>query len=56
MGMPVDKFTDLAYEGLVSGKDQVTIGGFGDPKQFNELVEKRRELFDKLSDMIKSHS
>ena len=56
MGMPLDKFTDLAYEGLASGKDHINVGGIGDAKQFNEMVEKRREVFDGLSVMIRSHS
>jgi hypothetical protein len=55
LGMPVDKFIDEAYKGLVSGNDQIIIGAVGPADVFNEIVDKRREAFDNLTKMMRSH-
>ena len=53
LGMPVDKFTDAAYEGLASGKDQIVIGAIGPAETFNEIVDKRRLAFENLSKLMR---
>ena len=50
MGMPLDQFTDQAFTGLFSGKDQIIIGGIG--PNFTEIVDKRRRAFDFLTQMM----
>lgn len=61
MGMPVGAFTDQAYAGLVSGKDEVHVGGMGIPGTpeaakvtglMEEIVEKRREGFQVFSEFM----
>ena len=47
LGMPLAAFTDEAYKGLTSGKDQIVIGAMVDV--FPEIVEKRRAGFDELA-------
>ena len=39
MGMPVGMFTDKAWEGLVSGSDQVVIGAIEPEETFREIVD-----------------
>jgi hypothetical protein len=53
LGMPLDKFTNEAFAGLVSGKDQIIIGSIGPADVFNEIVDKRRTAFENLSKMMK---
>jgi short-subunit dehydrogenase involved in D-alanine esterification of teichoic acids len=57
MGMPVDVFADLAYQGLAAGKDQVVIGTlFGQPEgTLESLINKRRTAFDALAVMMRKH-
>ena len=45
MGMPLDKFTDEAYQGLASLKDTVVVGGLGPGPTFHEILDKKNELF-----------
>ena len=54
--MPLDKFCDEAYDGLVSGKDQVVVGSIGPADTFMEIVNKRRTAFESLANLIRSHS
>lgn len=51
-GMPVDAFTEEAYQGIFSGKDQIIIGSIGPADTFNEIVDKRRTAFEDLSKLI----
>ena len=53
MGMPLEKFTDDAYQGLASGKDTVFVGGIGPGPTFHEAVEKRSEVFMWLAKMMR---
>jgi short-subunit dehydrogenase involved in D-alanine esterification of teichoic acids len=57
MGMPVENFADLAYQGLAAGKDQVVIGTlFGQPEgTLESLISKRRTAFDALAEMMRKH-
>jgi hypothetical protein len=58
--MPLDVFTNQAYTGLISGKDQVVIGTVGPPtpsnpitaEKLNEIIDKRRWAFDTLCDFM----
>jgi hypothetical protein len=54
-GMPIDAFTDLAYKGIVSGKDQIIIGSIGPVDTFNEIVDKRRTAFEDMAKLIRAH-
>ncbi|OQU98473.1 hypothetical protein CLAIMM_04258 [Cladophialophora immunda] len=51
MGMPVDKFIEAAFEGLASGSDQIVIGAVGSAEIFNDIIAKRRTLFENLVKM-----
>ena len=53
MGMPVDGFVNQALEGIVAGKDQVNIGAVGEPEAFNEVVDKRRGIFEALTQRMR---
>jgi len=43
MGMPLDQFTDEAYEGLASGKEEVTVGST--TEWYNRFEPERQKLF-----------
>lgn len=58
MGMPLEEFSETAYQELNSGKDTIIIGTVGRPgpdgqaEMFQEVIEKRRKVFDWLSKII----
>lgn len=54
-GMPIDAFTEEAYQGILSGKDQIVIGSIGPADTFNEIIDKRRTAFENLSQLIRAH-
>ena len=62
LGMPLDEFTDKAYEGMMAGKDHIIIGtvgpaGPGSPAEmYLEVVEQRRSVFEWLSKMMLGRS
>ena len=49
IGMPLDTFTDEAWNGLESGTDQVIVGSIGPADRFNDIVSKRRAAFEDLA-------
>ena len=51
--MPVDKFTDIAYDGLLSGSDQIVIGSVGPAEEFNQIVHSRRKAVENLGKMMR---
>ncbi|OCT52073.1 hypothetical protein CLCR_09272 [Cladophialophora carrionii] len=53
LGMPVDKFCDAAFDGLLSGSDQIVIGSVGPAHHFHDIVDKRREAFENLAKMMR---
>lgn len=53
LGMPLDAFTETAYQGLAEGKDQIIIGSIGPAETFNEIIDKRRTAFENLSKMMR---
>jgi short-subunit dehydrogenase involved in D-alanine esterification of teichoic acids len=55
LGMPVDAFADLAYQGLAAGKDQIVIGAlFGQPEGTLEgIIDKRRAAFEALAERMR---
>lgn len=55
MGMPLAEFCDEAYDGLVSGRDQIVIGSIGPRDQFMDIVDKRRGAFEFLAKIMRSH-
>ncbi|KAH8821400.1 oxidoreductase [Xylogone sp. PMI_703] len=55
LGMPLDAFTEEAYSGLISGKDQIIIGSVGPADRFNEIVDKRRAAFEDLAQLMRGH-
>ncbi len=62
LGMPLDEFSDKAYEGMMAGKDHIIIGtvgpaGSGGPAEmYLEVVEKRRSVFEWLSKIMLGRS
>jgi len=60
-GMPVDQFTELAFDALVAGNDQIIIGDLGPPGAvelaglYKDIVPKRRTAFEILSKLMRGH-
>ena len=52
--MPVDEFTNEAYKGLASGIDQVNVGAMGPPETFNDIVDKRKSIFDEYATRMRA--
>lgn len=50
--MPLDAFTEEAYNGLVSGKDQVIVGT-GPGFSFQELADNKRSAFNSLTKVMR---
>ena len=53
LGMPVDQFVNLAYEGIVRGEDQIVVGSIGPAQAFNQLIDTRRATFESLARMMR---
>lgn len=53
LGMPVGAFTDEAYKGLVSGRDQIIIGSVGPADTFHEIIDKRMTAFENLAKVMR---
>ncbi|KAI9683494.1 MAG: hypothetical protein M1822_006034 [Bathelium mastoideum] len=53
MGMPLAEFTDQAYKGLTSGSDQVAVGAVGQADLYNDVLNKRRTVFENLAKMMR---
>ncbi|KAL4913445.1 hypothetical protein BDW62DRAFT_192605 [Aspergillus aurantiobrunneus] len=51
IGMPLDKFTIEAFNGLQKGLDQVVVGQVGSNEVFHDILEKRRSEFENLAVM-----
>jgi len=56
MGMPVAEFTSQAYAGLCSGEDTVFIGDLASGDSILNVANGRRNLFESLAKIIRSHS
>jgi hypothetical protein len=62
IGMPLDEFSNKAYDLLSTGKDQIIIGTVGPAgpggraEMFLEVVEKRRSVFEWLSKIMLGRS
>lgn len=57
LGMPLDKFTEEAYQGLLSGEDTIAVGGImipGAKEAMADIVAKRRTIFTSLAELIRS--
>ncbi|OJZ90888.1 hypothetical protein ASPFODRAFT_125731 [Aspergillus luchuensis CBS 106.47] len=52
VGMPLEKFTDEAFQGLVEGKDEIIVGGIGPKDVFLDIVDKRRAAATQLARML----
>lgn len=54
-GMPLDKFTEEAWKGLVSGSDEIIIGGPPpEPRErYLEVVERRRAHMEGLAAVMR---
>jgi hypothetical protein len=53
LGMPLDTFTELAFEGLVAGQDQIVIGSIGPAERFHAIIDTRRQAFEDLAKKIR---
>lgn len=52
--MPIDEFTEAAYQGLASGRDQVIVGTVAVPAgEFHEIVDRRRKAFEKWAENLR---
>lgn len=51
-GMLLDEFTQEVYEGFLTGNDQIVIGSIGPVDFFNEIIDERRTVFEKLVKVI----
>ena len=49
--MPLDQFTNEAYEGLAAGKEEVVVGNSQD--WYNKFEPARQELFHDLDKLMK---
>lgn len=59
LGMPLDEFTDEAYQGLLSGEDTIPVGAImipGAKEVIADIVAKRRTVFTSLAEMMRSHT
>jgi hypothetical protein len=56
VGMPIEEFTEEAYNGLAAGKEQIFIGTIGPAETFHEIVEKRTFLFKFLAKIMRGES
>jgi len=54
--MPIDKFTDILYAGLISGNDDISIGAplTVSEEVMNEIIDKRRAGFESLAKLLNS--
>jgi hypothetical protein len=55
LGMPIDQFTNEAFEGLEAGKDTVVVGYIPPREVFFDILEKRRKTFEGLTDATRPH-
>ncbi|KIN01480.1 hypothetical protein OIDMADRAFT_199063 [Oidiodendron maius Zn] len=56
VGMPLDVFIEEAYNGLAAGNDTIFVGAIGPKDMFNDIVDKRRTIFDSLAKMLRGPS
>lgn len=57
LGMPLKDFTEVAFKELIKGDDLIVVGSIAtEPREtYMELVDKRRNIFNKLSGAMLSH-
>lgn len=58
LGMPLETFTEEAYQGLLSGEDTISVGAImlpGAKEAIADIVAKRRTIFTSLAELIRSH-
>lgn len=56
VGMPLDAFTEEAYNGLAAGNETTFIGTIGPAETFHEIVEKRMQVFKLLAKLMRGES
>jgi hypothetical protein len=56
VGMPLDAFTEEAYNGLAAGNDTTFVGAIGPAETFHDIVEKRRSIFNTLAKALRGES
>lgn len=52
MGMPLEEFTNKAWEGLVKGDDEVHVGCIPPPGRFFSIARQRRAACDEFSQQM----
>ncbi len=55
LGMPLDEFTEQAWEQLAAGSDHVIVSTIGPAEPFLEQVKARRDRFEGLSNLMLGH-
>lgn len=53
MEMPVGEYAEHAYQVLETGSDEFLGGGVGSTGAFQDLNDKRRQIFDELVPMLR---
>ncbi|KGO51987.1 Glucose/ribitol dehydrogenase [Penicillium expansum] len=53
MGMPVEEYAEDAYQALEMGSDEILGGSVGPTEIFQDLAEKRRQIFDEFAPMLR---
>jgi len=53
--MPLDEFTEQAFDGLCSGEDTTIIGGVEPRATYLEIVNKRREMTESLAATMRKY-
>lgn len=56
IGMPLEAFTEEAFNGLAAGNETTFVGTIGPAETFNEIVEKRMFLFNFLAKLFRGDS
>jgi len=56
-GMPIEEFTNSAWEGLILGDDEILFVSPGLGKdQFEEILQKRRAAFERLARIMRGEN
>lgn len=56
VGMPLDAFTEEAYQGLAAGNEDVYVGSVGPAEAFHEVVTKRRAVVQAFAKLMRGES
>jgi short-subunit dehydrogenase involved in D-alanine esterification of teichoic acids len=52
MGMPLDEFTEKAWQGLANGDDEVNVGHLGPEERFFSITRQRRAATEDVAERL----